>query len=301
MSEEIASTGDLLSPKKHLRHANYNNTSALLGWISFQTETSLPIDNLNQLDDGTILLRLLDVVTNFEESEKLKPLYISSQNKISYELYNDISKNSISQNSLLPSPPVSPISDNKSLNSLSPSKKLNIKKCKVVNKELSRFQKLANIEIFMQWLNTSKLSLFNGISKVNNISDINIRGVSALDILEANDKLVPGLLWSIFWEFTMFPSNLNKNKQDLLWLWIINCISKFENKNLKEIESDINFKSYSWNDNGKLLIRLSLSLGIIKSKSEISNNELFNIIFNKFKIPKFLNIDDLNSEIVDEW
>lgn len=190
---------------------------------------------------------------------------------------------------MLPSPPTSP-------DSLDLIKKT--KKIKIIGddgREMTRIQKLANLEILMEWLNTSTLSPFNGISGTNRC------GVSALDILESNKKLVSRLLWDLFWEFIICPSQISKNKEYLLLSWIINLIAKYEHKSFKEVEPTINFKSERWNDNGGLTIKLAKSLGIIPSEKDSSIIEIFADVYNIYKIPPFLDIDDMNEGIIDEF
>lgn len=292
---DVVTTSTESSPRKQLHHVGHGSTDALLGWIGFHAGASEPICDLRQLDDGTVLLRLVDTLTGFTESDKLRPTCVSVDGPIASSIYVS------SPTSATSSAVSSPVSSYHSSAPSSPEKRQ--RKVKIIGgtdgKEMSRFQKLANIEIFMQWLNTSKSSPFHGVSKTTD--EINIRGVAALDILEADKKLVPGLLWSLFWEFVLCPSKISKNKQEILWLWVLNTIASFENKTPKQIETEINFRPESWSDNGGLTKRLAISLHTIPPESNASVSEIFEIMHKTRKIPPFLKADDLSDGSVDEW
>lgn len=282
------------SPRKLLRHAGYNNTTALLGWIGFHADTVVPVTDLGQLADGTVLLRLMDVLTQHSESDRLRPVCISADGPIPSSLYVPS----------VPSSAASSSSTASSSHSSAPASPEKRRRVKVVGggadgREMSRFQKLANIEVFMHWLNTSKASPFHGVSR--STDEITIRGVAALDILEADGKLVPGLLWSLFWEFVLCPSRISKNKQELLWMWTVNTIASFERKSPKEVESSVNFKPETWSDSGGLTRRLAVSLQILPPDSTASVAEVLEVVHKTHKVPPFLTPDDLNGGIVDEW
>jgi hypothetical protein len=261
------------------------NINSLFSWISYISKSD-KINSLNDLNDGVILLKLLDNLTKNEFHDQLIPKFIL---KSSSNYNNNIDNNN---------------DNNKSI--------------KIIDSiELSKFQKIANLNLFMSWLNNNLKSPFFNTSK--NSNEISINGISSIDFLDNNEKLILGFLWSFFWNFVLLISDKNNKdkrilKQELLCLWISNKISKFENTNNSNIQSEINFHSSTWID-GELLFKFTKSLNINididdndndnENENEKKNDNLINKIvdfmYQQYQIPKILNYEKLENNEIDDW
>ncbi|GMM28726.1 hypothetical protein DAMA08_014420 [Martiniozyma asiatica (nom. inval.)] len=217
---------------------NVCNVEKLLKWISYKLR--IPVDSigsLQDLSDGLYLLKLIDIVTDEAYSEHLIPVY---------DLEDSILNKAKQQ----------------------PDELSNVKgngknKVKYIGGPLSRFQKLANVEKLLLWLRDSPDSPFVSAknSQFSASNTITVKGVGIEDILDSNDKLVPGLLWSIFWTFVLSSDDGVTEKRGILNDWLS-----------RHVQSETDCKSLLKNFN--LMSKLASSCGIK------AGNSVYEILIN---------------------
>lgn len=110
-------------------------------------------------------------------------------------------------------------------------------------KTLSKFQRVSNVNVLMDWLNNDRKSPYFGSSQSG---DNAILGVTCMDIVESNDGYMTKFLWSLFWDFSLFirepaQKDMQVIKTEFLKTWLLQFVS------------DINdFKASTWLTEKKL-------------------------------------------------
>lgn len=142
-----------------------------------------------------------------------------------------------------------------------------------------RIQKLENLNLAFQFLQKKNITVTN---------------IGSSDICDGNSKLVLGLIWTLIKYFQVAAIDVDGvSGKDGLLLWCDRSLNEYPNIHVK------NFTT-SWNDGMAfcgLIHRFYPNLIDIDSldpSNAAENVELaFNIAYEKFKIPKLLNVEDI--------